>query len=160
MHKVVNILRISLGGRLTSHFQERRSYFRSNLHKYKSDQAQQRCPISQRTAPTNRLLGIPKNMGRDMDVGRYRQQPTIQAQPFMACGRYGVKLTHMGHWQFVRQEKGSRFMWSRMDHILQQNRATFDWHILGEITINELIPCRNTWPMCPTPIRQSAFRVL
>jgi len=57
-------------------------------------------------------------------VGRYRQQPTIQAQPFMACGSYGVKLTHMGHGRFVRQEKGSRFMWSRMDHILQQNRAT------------------------------------
>jgi hypothetical protein len=46
-----------------------------------------------------------------MDVGRYRRQPTIQEQPFMACGRYGVKLTHMGHGQFVWQEKGRKFMW-------------------------------------------------
>jgi len=149
-----------MGGRLTSHFQERHSYFCSNLHKYESDQAQRRCPISQRTASTNRLLGIPKNMGRDMDVGRYRRQPTIQEQPFMDRGRYGVKLTHMGHGRLIRQEKGSRFMWSRMDHILQQNRATSDRHILGEITISEFIPCRNAWPMCPTPICQSAFRVL
>ncbi len=54
-------------------------------------------------------------------MGKYRRQPTIQAQPFMARERHGVKHTHVGHERLVRQEKGSRFMWSQMDHILQQN---------------------------------------
>jgi hypothetical protein len=95
-----------------------------------------------------------------MDVGKYRGQPTIQAQPFMARGRHEVKHTHMGHGRLVQQEKGSRFMRSRMDHILQQNRAKFDRHILGEISIGKFILCRNAWPMCLTSTRQSAFRSL
>jgi hypothetical protein len=44
--------------------------------------------------------------------------------------------------------------------IFCSNRATSDRRILGEITISKFKPCRNAWPMCPTPIRQSAFRVL
>ncbi len=33
---------------------------------------QRRCSICQRTASTNRFLGIPRHMGRDMDVGKHR----------------------------------------------------------------------------------------
>ncbi len=51
-------------------------------------------------------------------------------------------------------------LWSWIDYILQQNRATFDRHILGEITIGGFILCRSAWPMCFTPIHQSTFRVL
>jgi hypothetical protein len=53
-----------------------------------------------------------------------------------------------------------RFMRSRMDYILHQNRATVDRHILGEVTIDEFISCGNAWSMCLTPTCQSAFRVL
>ena len=149
-----------MGGRLTAHFQKRCSDIRTNLHKYKSEQAERRCSICQRTASTYRFLGIPQHMGRDMDVGKQRRQSTNQAQPFMAHGRHEVKHTNMGHGRFIRQEKGSRLMWSRMGYILQQNMATSDRHILGEITIGEFIPGRNAWTMFPTPPCQRAFRIL
>jgi hypothetical protein len=149
-----------LGRRLTTYLQERCPDISPHLHNVESDQAPQRCPVSQRTAPTNRLLGIPRHVGRNMYVGKYRRQPTIQAQPFMARGRHGVKHTNLGHGRLVRQEKGSRFMRSRMDYMLQQNRAKVDRHILGEVTIGEFIPSGNAWPVCLTPTCQSAFRVL
>jgi hypothetical protein len=50
-------------------------------------------------------------------------------------------------------------MWSQMGPILQQNRNTSDWYILGEITSSKFIPCRNAWPMLPTPSGQRSFRI-
>jgi hypothetical protein len=40
----------------------------------------------------------------------------------------------------------SRFMRSRLDNILQQNRTTADRHILGEIPSGEFISGRNARP--------------
>ena len=71
---------------------------------------------SQGATLTNRFLGILKHVGRDVDVGKYRQEPANQAQSPMAGGRHEVKHPHMGHRRVVRPEKGSRFMQAKQDY--------------------------------------------
>ena len=74
--------------------------------------------------------------------------------------KHNLSHPHMGHRRIVRMEKDSRFMRSRLDNILQQNRTTVDRHILGEEPRGEFISGRNARPVRPTHLCQSAFRVL
>jgi hypothetical protein len=78
----------------------------------------------------------------------------------MDGGRHEVKHTHMGHRQIVQSEEGSRLMRGWLDNILQQNRTTFNSHVLGEDYIGQFISGRDAWAVFPAPFSSSVVGVL
>ena len=83
------------------------SYFSYRLYHPTGDQTLQGTSSSKVSERKAGLLGGSLQLGRTMDVGRYRGRPEIAISYVMGYGRDEEPYFDMGHGQLIQQEKGN-----------------------------------------------------